>query len=88
MHQMGIFTGEDLRKVSLQHLVQEFGKMGRVFYDFARGVDERPVVAEWERKSVSCEQTFENDIFNKSAIIIALYHTVEELLRRLGEKRI
>ena len=83
MHQMGIFTGEDLRKVSLQHLVQEFGKMGRVFYDFARGVDERPVVAEWERKSVSCEQTFENDIFNKSAIIIALYHTVEELLRRL-----
>ena len=69
MHQMGIFTGEDLRKVSLQHLVQEFGKMGRVFYDFARGVDERPVVAEWERKSVSCEQTFENDIFNKSAII-------------------
>lgn len=83
MHQMGIFTGEDLRKVSLEHLVQEFGKMGHVFYDFARGIDERPVVAEWERKSISCEQTFEHDIFSKSAITIALYHTVEELLRRL-----
>ena len=83
MHRMGIFTGADLRRCSLAHLVQEFGKMGRVFYDFARGIDERPVISEWERKSVSCEQTFEKDISSASAIVIELYHTVEELLRRL-----
>ena len=83
MHRMGIFTGADLRRCSQTHLVQEFGKMGCVFYDFARGIDERPVVSEWERKSVSCEQTFETDIYQLSAVIIALYHTVEELLRRL-----
>ena len=83
MHRMGIFTGADLRRVSLQHLVQEFGKMGRVFYDFARGIDERPVVAAWERKSVSCETTFDEDIYKSPAIIIELYHRVEELLRRL-----
>ena len=58
MHRMGIFTGADLRRCSQAHLIEEFGKMGRLFYDFARGIDERPVVAEWERKSVSCEQTF------------------------------
>ena len=83
MHRMGIFTGYDLRMVSEQHLVSEFGKMGRVFYQFARGIDERPVVSEWERKSVSCEQTFEEDIFTSSAVTIELYHTVQELLRRL-----
>lgn len=83
MHRMGIFTGADLRRVSLQHLVQEFGKMGHVFYDFARGIDERPVVAAWERKSVSCETTFDEDIYKSPAIIIELYHRVEELLRRL-----
>lgn len=83
MHRMGIFTGADLRRVSLQHMEQEFGKMGRVFYDFARGIDERPVIAVWERKSVSCEQTFEEDIFSKAAVTIELYHMVEELLRRL-----
>lgn len=83
MHRMGIFTGADLRRCSQAHLIEEFGKMGRIFYDFARGIDERPVVAEWERKSVSCEQTFEKDIFQPSVITIELYHMVEELLRRL-----
>ena len=57
--------------------------MGHVFYQFARGIDERPVVSQWERKSVSCEQTFEEDIFKPSAATIELYHTVLELLRRL-----
>ena len=83
MHRMGIFTGADLRRCSQAHLVEEFGKMGHVFYEFARGIDERPVISEWERKSVSCEQTFEKDIFLSSAVVIELYHTVEELIRRL-----
>ncbi len=83
MHRMGIFCGADLRKVSLSHLTSEFGKMGRVFYDFARGIDERPVVSEWERKSVSCEQTFIEDLYRPSQVTIELYHTVLELVRRL-----
>ena len=83
MHRMGIFTGYDLRMTSEQHLISVFGKMGHVFYQFARGIDERPVVSQWERKSVSCEQTFEEDIFKPSAATIELYHTVLELLRRL-----
>jgi len=83
MHRMGIFTGADLRRQSLQHLSEEFGKMGRVFYDFARGIDERPVISEWERKSCSCEQTFMTDLYEPSQVTIELYHTVLELLRRL-----
>lgn len=85
LHRMGIFTGADLRRASLEHLRHEFGKMGRVFYDFSRGIDERPVVTEWERKSVSCERTFSEDIFRRSQIIIELYHIVEELERRLAK---
>ena len=54
MHRMGVFTGYDLRNMSLSRLTQEFGKMGQVFYDFSRGIDNRPVISEWERKSVSC----------------------------------
>ena len=46
MHHMGIFTGADLRQMSLNRLQQEFGKMGQVFYDFARGIDNRPVISE------------------------------------------
>ena len=87
MHRMGIFTGADLRQHSLTHLTQEFGKMGRVFYDFARGIDNRPVVSEWERKSLSCERTFEQDISEPAAVTIELYHTVQELVRRIEKSR-
>lgn len=83
MHFMGIFTGEDLRRCPLQHLVQEFGKMGNVFYQYARGIDFRPVITDYVRKSVGCETTFLEDISRKSAVIIELYHTVLELVRRI-----
>ena len=83
MHRMGIFTGLDLRNMSLSRLTQEFVKMGQVFYDFSRGIDNRPVISEWERKSVSCEQTFESDINENAAVTIHLYHTVMELVRRI-----
>ena len=83
MHQMGIFNGEQLRSCSLQHLTEVFGKVGSVFYDFARGIDERPVVTDYERKSVGTEHTFEMDIWKKSAVVIELYHTMVELLARL-----
>ena len=83
MHQMGIYTGADLREIPVAQLIAAFGKVGRVFHEFANGRDERPVIAEWERKSVSCERTFETDISNSSDMTIALYHIVLELLERL-----
>ena len=83
MHQMGVYSGLQLRQYSLHGLLQKFGKMGRVYYDFARGIDLRPVVAERERKSLSCEQTYEEDLTTRSAVVIQLYHCVEELLQRL-----
>ena len=83
MHKMGINTGADLRAVSLKHLTDVFGKMGPVFYNFARGIDDRPVVVEWERKSMGCEHTFEHDIHKLGAVIIELNNTVNELTRRL-----
>ena len=85
MHYMGIFTGADLRKVSLEHLQEVFGKVGRTYYDFARGIDLRPVETEWVRKSVGCERTFLEDIYKSSVLLIELYHTTEELVRRIAK---
>ena len=85
MHRLGIFTGRQLREWSLQGLTSEFGKAGQIYYDFARGIDERPVISERERKSVGCETTFERDIYKQGAVIIELYHIAEELIRRLDK---
>lgn len=85
MHYMGIFTGADLREVPLQHLMEVFGKMGKVYYDFARGIDNRPVETEWIRKSVGCERTFLEDIYKPSTVLVELYHATEELVRRIAK---
>ena len=85
MHKMGIFTGADLSSVSLSHLRDVFGKVGEVYYNFARGVDDRPVVVSSLRKSVGCEKTMEADITMRSQMLIELYHLVIELVGRLDK---
>ena len=86
MHGMGVFTGEQLRQISREHLVQVFGKMGNVYYDFSRGIDNRPVIVEYERKSVGCERTFLEDLRIESKIIIELYHITLDLIERIKAK--
>ncbi|HJA83577.1 MAG TPA: DNA polymerase IV, partial [Candidatus Bacteroides intestinavium] len=65
-------------------LVREFGKVGTLYYDFARGIDLRPVEAVRVRKSIGCERTLERDISRRSSVIIELYHVAVELVQRLG----
>ena len=60
--------------------------MGQTYYDFARGIDLRPVEVDYVRKSVGCEQTFEKDISTNAAMLIELYHIVLELERRLKKQ--
>lgn len=85
MHKIGIFTGLQLRRCSLNHLTEVFGKMGKTYYNFARGIDNRVVEPVRDRKSIGCEQTFLDDISKKSAILIELYHIVVELSERLDK---
>lgn len=59
---LGIFTGADLRRHSLGFLQQHFGKSGPWYHAISRGVDERPVNPDRERKSSGSETTFEHDL--------------------------
>ncbi len=87
MHFMGIFTGRDLLECSQKHLQEVFGKAGITYYNFARGIDLRPVESEYVRKSVGCEQTFAEDISTRAAVTIELYHTILELVRRIKKEQ-
>ena len=83
MHFIGIFNGAQLLTCSQKHLVEVFGKSGTIYYNFARGIDDRAVEPYRERKSVGCEQTFAKDLDDHVEIVIELYHTVIELIERL-----
>lgn len=83
MHSLGIHSGKELQTCTLEMLTRQFGKAGQLYYDFARGIDLRPVEAVRIRKSVGCEQTLEKDISIPSSAIIELYHVTTELVERL-----
>lgn len=83
MHALGVHNGQQLHGCSLEFLVRNFGKAGSLYYDFAHGIDPRPVEASRVRKSVSCENTFEKDLTDQTALIIQLWHVADELIRRL-----
>ena len=62
MHELGIKTCQDMQKYSRSELIHLFGKFGDSLYDFCRGVDEREVETEHERKSLGTEETFAQDL--------------------------
>ncbi|MDN5873849.1 MAG: DNA polymerase IV [Sinobacteraceae bacterium] len=58
---LGVRTVGELRGCELTALEKHFGRHGVQLYELARGVDERPVQAHRETRSVSHETTFEQD---------------------------
>jgi DNA polymerase IV len=62
MQRLGIRTGADLRVKSLALLQQHFGKSATWYLAIANGEDDRPVVADRQRKSSGSETTFARDL--------------------------
>ena len=68
MKALGIETGEDLQRQSIEFLVHHFGSSAGWFHGIARGVDERPVNPDRERKSSGSETTFDTDLLDTARI--------------------
>jgi len=62
MKRMGLFTGADLKKLPEGEMVKHFGKVGRFYYQIARGIDNREVQPNRETKSIGAEDTFPYDL--------------------------
>ena len=52
----------DLQQMNEAILIQHFGKYGQQLYLYAQGIDERPVQTERERRQISKEITFDDDL--------------------------
>ncbi|MFY9461770.1 MAG: DNA polymerase IV [Candidatus Sungiibacteriota bacterium] len=65
----GIKTIADLRKISKRQLAEWFGKWGEDMYEKAHGIDESPVVEEYETKSIGEQETFEKDTLDPGFLI-------------------
>lgn len=88
MHELGIFSGKELKTLSPETLQAHFGKSGAYYYAIARGIDHRPVVSRRQNRSVGVELTYQQDIEESSEIIEQLLTLFEKALCRLAEKRL
>ncbi len=62
LNELGVKTIAELRALEQEALQRRFGRHGQGLYNFSRGVDERPVRTDRERKSLGSERTYAQDI--------------------------
>jgi DNA polymerase IV len=81
MQGLGIFTGLDLRNQELAFLEAHFGKAGAYYYSISRAIDERPVHANRNRKSVGAETTFAADLTEFGPMAAELRPLIDKVWR-------
>tara|TARA_R110002073_G_scaffold123234_1_gene266786 strand:+ start:78376 stop:79458 length:1083 start_codon:yes stop_codon:yes gene_type:complete len=83
MHNLGIFTGMDLKKKSQEELTKLFGKSGSFYYNIVRGIHHSKVKPNRIRKSIAAERTFFDNISSEIFMLEKLNKIAEELERRM-----
>ena len=62
LNQLGIFSCQNLQEIKKEVLETHFGKFGKVLKERSFGLDNREVITEFPRKSLSMEKTFPHDL--------------------------
>lgn len=81
LQERGIFKCSDVLRFSLWELVKICGSFGVQLFQFAKGVDNRPVVSERVRKSFSMEDTFDKDLKSEEECIQKLKEVFERFYK-------
>lgn len=81
--ELGMHTIGDIAGWPEKELVNLFGENGRDLWRHANGIDNRPVVTEYETKSVSQETTFNVDIHDQKTLEKTLREQSHEVARQL-----
>jgi DNA polymerase IV len=79
IHALGIETGADLRRQTLDFLQVRFGKAGHWYFEIARGRDDRAVQSDRERKSSGSETTFQEDLIDPARIEAGVIAMVDDV---------
>ncbi|MDG1277176.1 MAG: DNA polymerase IV [Algoriphagus sp.] len=88
MKSLGIHNGADLKQFSLQFLIKKFGKSGLHYFNIVRGIHLSEVQPHRIRKSISAENTFNQDLIEAEDLKKALVEIANELIRRVEKSGI
>ncbi len=87
MQQLGIDTCGDLQQFNQLQLLEMFGSFGERLYQLCRGQDDRKVRTDQERKSISVEETYDEDLVTVDQCIAMLPGLFADLQKRMGKVR-
>lgn len=87
MHQLGIFTGSDLKNHSREFLSSHFGKSGHHYYQVVRGIHLSEVQPKRSPKSVGAERTFSENLSSEIFMLERLEQIARELEKRLHPRQ-
>jgi DNA polymerase-4 len=88
LRELGLHTIGDIAAWPEADLLRRFGKHGYDLARHARGLDDRPVIVQHERKSVSQETTFERDVADGARLRHVLHEQAAEVARILQRKEL
>ncbi len=88
LHAVAIRTVADLRLAPDHDLDPIFGRFAQRTRERAAGIDNRPVVADREEKSISAEETFSTDLSDRARLDRELLALAETTARRLRKSRL
>jgi DNA polymerase-4 len=83
LEKLGIKTCGDVRRYDIFQFVELLGNFGEHIHKLAHGIDHRPVVSEWRRKSISVENTYAEDLPDLAACLLKIPELIDSLDRRM-----
>jgi DNA polymerase-4 len=86
LYNMGVKKVHTLQQMPAQLLEATFGKNGKMIWEKANGIDLSPVVPYSEAKSISSENTFEEDTIDTRLLEATLIAMTEQLSTKLRQK--
>lgn len=87
LYDMGVRTVSTLREMPMNFLMSAFGKNGIALWNKANGIDDSPVVPYIEQKSISTENTFDQDTIDVKRLKSILIAMVEKVAFELREQK-
>ncbi len=81
--ELGIHTIGDIARWPENEMTRLFGENGRDLWRHAQGIDNRPIVTEYETKSISQETTFNVDIRDDKTLEKTIREQSKEIARQL-----
>lgn len=86
LYNMGVKKVYTLQQMPSQLLEATFGKNGKMIWEKANGIDRSPVVPYSEAKSISSENTFEEDTIDIKLLEATMIAMCEQLASKLRQK--